>query len=190
MTVAGVLSTDVGGFQGGGAGAFMAAPFVKEFMGRDAVPSQFYLDVSGDPDDLATQLQGALLTNGVEADSFLALVTEQARTQQGFFRLMTGLPGARPHHRHRRSRRRDGSRGARAPSPDRHVASDGVPTPGGAHRVPARGHVHRRARRGRRRQPGVDHRLHVVDQVRLVRQPAPRLLSAVDESPHRRRRSR
>jgi len=93
MTVAGVLSNDVGAFNGGGAGAFMGAPTVKAFMGADAVPSRFYISTSGDADDVATQLQGQLLTNGVEADSFLALVTDQARQQQGFFRLMTGYLG-------------------------------------------------------------------------------------------------
>ncbi len=93
FTIAGVLANDVGAFTGGGAGAWFGAPALKEFMGRDAVPSRFYVNARGDADDVGATLQGQLLTNGVEADSFLALVTEQAQQQQGFFRLMSGYLG-------------------------------------------------------------------------------------------------
>ncbi|MBA3655406.1 MAG: FtsX-like permease family protein, partial [Actinobacteria bacterium] len=89
MTVAALLSNDVGLFNG----VFMGAPAMKEFLGAQAVPSRFYAATKGDADDVATVLQGALLQNGVEADSFRALITEQARQQQGFFRLMQGYLG-------------------------------------------------------------------------------------------------
>jgi putative ABC transport system permease protein len=89
VTVAGVVSNDTGLFNG----VFMAAPAVQNFLGRDAVPSRFYVAASGNADDVATRLQGGLLENGVEADSFLSLVTDQARQQQGFLRLMEGYLG-------------------------------------------------------------------------------------------------
>jgi putative ABC transport system permease protein len=89
FTIAGVLSDDIGTFNG----AFMSAATLRDFMGADAVANRFYVGTSGNADDVATRLQGSLLQNGVEADSFLSLVTEQTNQQLGFFRLMQGYLG-------------------------------------------------------------------------------------------------
>ena len=85
-TVIGTLASD-STFAGG----FLSEESARDLFGERAVASRFYLDVSGseaDARELGRTLQGDLLANGVEADTFRELVDEQFSIQLQFFNLM------------------------------------------------------------------------------------------------------
>ncbi|MGH2700133.1 MAG: ABC transporter permease, partial [Actinomycetota bacterium] len=73
------------------AGAFVSEESARELLGDSAVASRFYIDVAGSESEareLARELQGDFLANGVEADTFRTLVDEQFDIQLQFFNLM------------------------------------------------------------------------------------------------------
>ncbi|MGH2826777.1 MAG: FtsX-like permease family protein, partial [Actinomycetota bacterium] len=73
------------------AGSFVSEESARELLGDRAVASRFYIDATGSEAqarELATTLQGEFLANGVEADTFRALVDEQFDVQLQFFNLM------------------------------------------------------------------------------------------------------
>lgn len=73
------------------AGSFMSEESARALLGDRAVASRFYIDATGSEAqarELATTLQGEFLANGVEADTFRALVNEQFDVQLQFFNLM------------------------------------------------------------------------------------------------------
>ena len=73
------------------AGSFVSEESARELLGDRAAASRFYIDATGSEAqarELATTLQGEFLANGVEADTFRALVDEQFDVQLQFFNLM------------------------------------------------------------------------------------------------------
>jgi putative ABC transport system permease protein len=83
--IAGVLTRDLT------FSAYMSQASVRDILGKRAVPSLFFVDAAGgesDAREVATQLQGELFRNGVEADTFRALVEEFQGANLQFFRLM------------------------------------------------------------------------------------------------------
>jgi putative ABC transport system permease protein len=69
----------------------MSQGSVREILGERAVPSLFFVAAEGgEPEarEVATRLQGELFRNGVEADTFRALVEEFQGANLQFFRLM------------------------------------------------------------------------------------------------------
>jgi putative ABC transport system permease protein len=84
--VIGMLSSD-STFVGG----FLSEESARDLFGERSVASLFYIDASGSEADaraLGRTLQGDFLANGVEADTFRALVDEQFSIQLQFFNLM------------------------------------------------------------------------------------------------------
>ena len=73
------------------AGSFVSEESARELLGDRAVASRFYIDATGSETqarELGKSLQGEFLANGVEADTFKALVDEQFDVQLQFFNLM------------------------------------------------------------------------------------------------------
>ena len=85
--VAGVLSVDAAF-----SGVYMSAESLESLLGDRAAPSRFFLAVDDDApaEEVATDLQGELFRNGVEADTFRAIVEEFQSLNLQFFRLMQG----------------------------------------------------------------------------------------------------
>ena len=86
-TIAGVLSVDAAF-----SGVYMSQESLRSILGRRAAPSRFFVSVE-DPAaaaDVAAGLQGELFRNGVEADTFRAIVEEFQALNLQFFRLMQG----------------------------------------------------------------------------------------------------
>jgi putative ABC transport system permease protein len=73
-------------------GVFMSGDSLQEVLGGRATPTRFYVktDGSASPNDVAVALQGRFVTNGVEADSFRAIIEESSDANIQFFRLMQG----------------------------------------------------------------------------------------------------
>lgn len=75
------------------AGAFMSESSLTRILGPRAATSRFYLDTRAGPSqgrDLSARLQGRFFRNGVQADTFLSLVEQQASASLSFLRLMQG----------------------------------------------------------------------------------------------------
>ncbi|HEX2064446.1 MAG TPA: FtsX-like permease family protein, partial [Acidimicrobiales bacterium] len=87
LTVAGLVSSDWL-FNG----VMVGAPFARDFLGPEAVPSRHYVAVAPglDADAVASRLTGRLLANGVEADAIDTFIQGALAQQEGFFRLMQG----------------------------------------------------------------------------------------------------
>jgi putative ABC transport system permease protein len=94
LTVAGQIEYDVWANQRTN-GALVARPVAEQVLAERAVESRFYVAVAPDADaeQVAARLQGALLANGVEAETFRHQVREDIRAQIGFLRLMQGYLG-------------------------------------------------------------------------------------------------
>jgi putative ABC transport system permease protein len=73
-------------------GAMVAASAVPTLVDRSVV-SRFYVAVreGANPDQVAAQLQGDLLVNGVKADTFRSLVDDRLRSTAAFIRLLQGF---------------------------------------------------------------------------------------------------
>jgi putative ABC transport system permease protein len=73
-------------------GALVAASAVPTLVDRSVV-NRFYVAVrhGASPDQVATQLQGDLLDNGVRADTFRSLVDDRLRGTTAFIRLLQGF---------------------------------------------------------------------------------------------------
>ncbi len=87
-TVAAALSDDYAF-----SGAYMSRGSVEQVLGERAVPSRFFVadsDPTGVSPRVAAELQGRLLANGVEAESFESIVEEFQGINLQFFRLMQG----------------------------------------------------------------------------------------------------
>lgn len=87
-TVAGALADDYAF-----SGAYMSRGSVEEVLGDQAVPARFFVKESGDgqgASDVAAELQGRYLANGVEAESFESIVEEFQAINLQFFKLMQG----------------------------------------------------------------------------------------------------
>ena len=85
-TVIGMLASD-----STFSGAFISEESARGLFAERAVASRFYVDASGSEAEarqLGRDLQGDFLANGVEADTFRALVDEQFSIQLQFFNLM------------------------------------------------------------------------------------------------------
>ncbi|MGH2736853.1 MAG: ABC transporter permease [Actinomycetota bacterium] len=73
------------------AGSFVSMASLGDIVGERAVASRFYVDAGGNEAEaarIAGRMQGAFVANGVEADTFKALVDEQFNIQLQFFNLM------------------------------------------------------------------------------------------------------
>jgi putative ABC transport system permease protein len=75
-----------------GTGVLMSQDSVREVLEEHAAPSRFYIETAdgSDPNEVAANLQGEFVRNGVEADSFRALVEESANASVQFLRIMEG----------------------------------------------------------------------------------------------------
>ncbi|HEX2273608.1 MAG TPA: FtsX-like permease family protein [Acidimicrobiales bacterium] len=73
-------------------GAMVGAPFARQFLGAEAVPTRHYAAVERgvDPEEAASALTGRLVENGVKADSIAELIRGGLSQQEGFLRLMQG----------------------------------------------------------------------------------------------------
>ena len=74
-------------------GVFMSRESLTDLLGPRAAPSRFFIQSEGSDSEnaeLAGELQGELLANGVEADTFTALVEEFQSINLQFFKLMQG----------------------------------------------------------------------------------------------------
>ncbi len=74
-------------------GVFMSRKSLENILGARAAPSRFFIQSEGSGSEnaaLATELQGEFLANGVEADTFSALVEEFQAINLQFFELMQG----------------------------------------------------------------------------------------------------
>jgi putative ABC transport system permease protein len=76
-------------------GALVARSAADEVLGERAVESRFYVSVDEgtDAEEVASRLQGSLLANGVQAETFRHQVRQDIASQIGFFRLMQGYLG-------------------------------------------------------------------------------------------------
>jgi len=76
-------------------GALVTREAAEDVLAERAVETRFYVavDDGADPEDVAARLQGALLANGVQAETFRHQVREDISAQIGFFRLMQGYLG-------------------------------------------------------------------------------------------------
>jgi putative ABC transport system permease protein len=72
-------------------GAMVGAPALPTLVDRTSA-SRFYVEVAPgqSPDDVAQRLQGALIANGVEADTFRALVDDRLSGETQFIELLEG----------------------------------------------------------------------------------------------------
>ncbi len=73
------------------AGAYISEESARDLFGDRAVAARFFIDTAGseaEARELGRTLQGEFLANGVEADTFRALVDEQFNIQLQFFNLM------------------------------------------------------------------------------------------------------
>ena len=86
-TVAGVLSVDAAF-----SGVYMSQESLTSILGNRATPSRFFVavDEGASPEQVAADLQGGLFRNGVEADTFRAIIEEFQSLNLQFFRLMQG----------------------------------------------------------------------------------------------------
>ena len=73
-------------------GAYMSSGSVREVLGDLAVPARFFVKGSetGGSSGVGAELQGRFLANGVEAESFKAIVEEFQGINLQFFKLMQG----------------------------------------------------------------------------------------------------
>ena len=74
-------------------GAYVSKSSIREAIGDRAAASRFYVETSEDPaeaSEVAKLLQGRFVENGVEAETFLALIEDFARVNLQFLRLMQG----------------------------------------------------------------------------------------------------
>jgi putative ABC transport system permease protein len=71
-------------------GVYMSNESLMEFLGPQATPSRFYIEVEegADPTEVARRLQGAFVANGLEADRFRTIVEDFQRVNLQFFQLM------------------------------------------------------------------------------------------------------
>lgn len=71
-------------------GSYVSFPSMDEMLGDKATISRFYIEVdpSADANELAKGLQGELVANGVEAESFRSRVEDFQQSNLQFFRLM------------------------------------------------------------------------------------------------------
>ncbi|MDQ4142395.1 MAG: FtsX-like permease family protein, partial [Actinomycetota bacterium] len=85
--IAGVLSMDVAF-----SGVYMSEESIRSVLGRRASPSRFFLVADEETSAMATasDLQGELFRNGVEADTFKGVVEEFQALNLQFLRLMQG----------------------------------------------------------------------------------------------------
>ncbi|GGI03474.1 ABC transporter permease [Egicoccus halophilus] len=75
-------------------GAFVSSTLTADLLGAQDVVSRHYLAVDGvTPDVLADRLSAAHLANGVEAQSFTALVDAGMRQENAFLQLLQGFLG-------------------------------------------------------------------------------------------------
>ena len=86
-TIAGVVS-----FDATFSGVYMSRESVVDVLGPRATASRFFLTIEegASGPDVAASLQGSFYRNGVEADTFRALVEEFQTLNLQFFRLMQG----------------------------------------------------------------------------------------------------
>jgi putative ABC transport system permease protein len=73
-------------------GVFMSQQSLRQILGARATPTRFYVktDASASAKDVAARIQGEFVANGVEADSFRAIIEEGSNANLQFFRLMEG----------------------------------------------------------------------------------------------------
>ena len=85
--VAGVLSVDAAF-----SGVYMSQESIRSILGPQATPSRFFVatEEGASASSVAADLQGELFRNGVEADTFTAIVEEFQALNLQFFRLMQG----------------------------------------------------------------------------------------------------
>jgi putative ABC transport system permease protein len=69
-------------------GAYMSSDAVADVLGDRASMSRFYVVSSRSPDEVAADIQGRFVANGVEARSFRAIVEDGLETNLQFMRLM------------------------------------------------------------------------------------------------------
>jgi putative ABC transport system permease protein len=71
-------------------GSYVSYESVDELLGVKATASRFYIEVADDSNEntVAKQLQGELVANGVEAESFRSRVEDFSQANLQFFRLM------------------------------------------------------------------------------------------------------
>ena len=71
-------------------GSYMSYSSIDEILGERATPARFYVEVDdgADADEVARRLQGQLVANGVEAESFRARVEDFQQSNLQFFQLM------------------------------------------------------------------------------------------------------
>jgi putative ABC transport system permease protein len=76
-------------------GVLVSATFARELMGGDAVPASHYVsvDAGNDPEDVAAAINGALVANGVDAETFAEVVESDLAESNGFVRLLQGYLG-------------------------------------------------------------------------------------------------
>jgi putative ABC transport system permease protein len=76
-------------------GALVTREVAEDVLAERAVESRFYVavDKGADPEEVAARLQGGLLANGAQAETFRHQVRQDIATQIGFFRLMQGYLG-------------------------------------------------------------------------------------------------
>lgn len=89
LTVVGVLGVDLG------SGSFVSADFVRALTGPRSVQNRHYVKVAAgaDPEQVATRINGALITNGASAQTFSSAINDLLATQLAFFSLLRGYLG-------------------------------------------------------------------------------------------------
>ncbi|MGH9244136.1 MAG: FtsX-like permease family protein [Acidimicrobiales bacterium] len=72
-------------------GVMVSDGFATEFLGDQVVPSRHYVSVDGaNAEQVASDLTGALIANGADAESFAEHVDGELAETQGFIRLLQG----------------------------------------------------------------------------------------------------
>jgi putative ABC transport system permease protein len=76
-------------------GVMVGRGFARDLMGDQAVASRYYVGVADgeDADAVAGRLAGEFVANGVDADTFAAVVDAELAETNGFMRLMQGYLG-------------------------------------------------------------------------------------------------
>jgi putative ABC transport system permease protein len=71
-------------------GSYMSYGSIDEVLGERATPARFYIEVDegADPNEVARRLQGELVANGMEAESFRSRVEDLQQSNLQFFQLM------------------------------------------------------------------------------------------------------